>query len=358
MKYFDYNASAPVLESIRSDIIKAITSLGNPSSIHKFGRDRKRSLDGARKTLANYFNVLPQEVFFTSGATESNNVVISSFEGTVIHSSIEHDSIAHARSNAIICPVLKNGMINTEALCNIMEKVEGNFLVSLIAAQNETGIIQPIEEIKKLVKESGGFFHTDATQAIGRTNINFNNCDYISLSAHKIGGISGIGCLIAKDISKLTPLIVGGMQERSFRAGTENVIGAIAFGAAIDRLSVSKWSQIEHLRNLLEEKIQNICPDSYIVGKDLKRLPNTSLISMPNVKSEIQVIAFDLEGFMVSAGSACSSGKIHKSRILEAMELENKYASTTIRISLTLETEEEDIEKFVEIWRNLYERFN
>ena len=219
--------------------------------------------------------------------------------------------------------------------------------------------IQPVEEISQLCKRNGALFHSDCVQAVGRMSLNMNLFDCVSLSAHKLGGLSGVGCVVVKDGFPLSALLRGGGQERSYRSGTENLVGIISFAAAIEdamNMNESKeWQQIEMLRLMMEGQLVSVCSAARIMGKTVQRLPNTTCVTMPGLKAETQVMQFDLEGIAVSAGSACSSGKMKKSRVLAAMGIPDTLAETAIRISLSPQTTKHDIDSFVSIWKKIYQ---
>ena len=231
-----------------------------------------------------------------------------------------------------------------------------------MTANNETGVVQPVYEIYELCKRSGAFFHSDVAQAVGRMPLNLNKFDCVSISAHKLGGLTGVGCVIVKDGFPLQALIKGGGQERSYRSGTENLVGIRAFAAAIEEaLSVNElneWQHVDGLRLLLESGLTAICPELKIIGKNVQRLVNTVCVTMPGLKAETQVMRFDLEGIAVSAGSACSSGKVKKSRVLAAMSIPDTIAETAIRITLAPKTTRQDIETFISVWKNIYHSIN
>jgi cysteine desulfurase len=229
-------------------------------------------------------------------------------------------------------------------------------------ANNETGVIEPVAEIARIAKEHGALVHTDAVQALGKINVDWTDLgvDFMSLSAHKIGGPQGVGALVINEEIPLQSLIKGGGQERSRRAGTENVPGIVGFGAAA-KLAATNLDEIEEIKTLrdhLESGIRTIAPDTVVFGESVDRLPNTTCLSMPNVSSETQVMKFDLTGIMVSAGSACSSGKVQASHVLKAMDVVEEFASTAIRISLGHGNTMDEVEHFVSQWRKMYAQAN
>lgn len=356
--YLDHNASMPLCPKAREAIICVMNETGNASSIHQYGRTIRHHIETARKIVADAVHVSPAQVIFTSGATESNNMALRGFEGQTIISSVEHDSIIHARPDSLICPVDQRGILDLEALEDFLKQQTGPTLVSLQYANNETGILQPMDRIVSLVRHYKAKIHCDAVQVLGKLELDWKslNLDAISLSAHKIGGPHGVGALIVSPDLALKPLIKGGGQERSFRPGTENVLGIVGFAAALQSCKSRNWEKIAHLRAILEGKIKSYCPESIIFGETVDRLPNTVNLTMPGVKSDLQVMNFDLLGIAISAGSACSSGKVKASRILQAMKVPPQHQETAIRVSLGIDTTESDVDSFVDGWKRLFDQ--
>lgn len=356
--YFDHNATTMLLPAARSAMEEVMNCYGNASSIHAAGRKMRQYIEKARTQIAAFFNVLPAQVVFTSGATEANNLVIKGFRGNVITSAIEHDSVLKARPDLTICPVTKEGVINLEALEALLQKTSSPCLVSIMAANNETGVIQPLLSVKELCRQYGAFFHSDVVQIVGKKKIDWSELglDYLSFSAHKIGGPQGVGVLIVHPHHPLQPLIHGGGQERYFRAGTENVIGIVGLGAAVDQCDDQDWREVHHLRLELEQYLTTHFSDVTIFGKTAPRLPNTVNLTMPGVSNSIQVMHFDLHHIFLSAGSACSSGKVKPSHVLQAMGVDPAQIETSIRISFGVSTTTAEIERFIEVWEMLYDR--
>ena len=359
----DYNATAPLRHVVRDEIVRVLDQIqGNPSSIHRYGRDARSILETARTRIANTLAVESRQIVFTSGATESNSMVLLGFKGPVLVSAIEHSSLLDVRDDVTLAPVDENGVVHLSFIEKWLAEHPGKSLVSVMTANNETGVVQPVYEIYELCKRSGAFFHSDVAQAVGRMPLNLNKFDCVSISAHKLGGLTGVGCVIVKDGFPLQALIKGGGQERSYRSGTENLVGIRAFAAAIEEaLSVNElneWQHVDGLRLLLESGLTAICPELKIIGKNVQRLVNTVCVTMPGLKAETQVMRFDLEGIAVSAGSACSSGKVKKSRVLAAMSIPDTIAETAIRITLAPKTTRQDIETFISVWKNIYHSIN
>ncbi|MCX7337862.1 MAG: cysteine desulfurase family protein [Alphaproteobacteria bacterium] len=357
--YLDYNAMAPLRQSAKDVILSmvAMDALGNPSSVHSYGRAIRRKIEDVRRTIMMALGLENKVLIFTSGATESNNLALKNFPGRVLVSAIEHDSVFDVRSDAIVLPVLGDGTLDLEILeKHLSSDFDGPTLVSVMAANNETGIMQPLSDVCTLAKKWGAYVHSDAVQAIGRVDYPWGDLDMISVSSHKIGGLSGVGCLIINPTIPVNPLFLGGGQERTYRAGTENIIGICAMGAIIQDCIAEDWEPVQRLRDQLEHQLTQNCPDAVVFGKDKERLPNTTLITMPSVKSETQVMNFDLAGFAVSAGSACSSGKVKKSRVLQAMNVPETSNQCALRISLGSTIQENDLKRFAETWLGIYKK--
>ena len=361
--YLDHNATAPVRAEVASAIAGALALGGNASSVHKAGRKARQLVEESRDHIAGLVGASPAEIVFTGGGTEANNLVLrGTGSDVVLVSAVEHDSVLDAADNIEQLPVDENGLIDLAALETRLSEIEGQVLVSIMLANNETGVIEPISEVVTVAKKYGALVHTDAIQVCGK--IKFDKAelgvDFISLSAHKIGGPQGVGALVINEVVPLTSLIRGGGQERSRRAGTENVPGIVGFGVAA-KLAASEFDSmitIKSLRDQLEAKIKTVSPNSIVFGADVARLPNTSCLTMPGVANETQVVKFDLGGVMVSAGSACSSGKVQASHVLKAMDVDEDVAATAIRISLGHGNTTADVEAFVELWREMYARAN
>lgn len=336
---------------------------GNPSATHTLGRKTAHILDEARSAIRSNFKAcddLDFDVIFTSGATESNNMVMYSFEGPILVSAIEHASVLNAVPNVEILDVDTNGIIDINALETWLQNQTRQALVSIMYANNETGALQPIDEISKLCRQYGALFHCDIVQIFGKCILDMTTFDVVSLSAHKIGGFSGIGALIYSKKFPLKSLMKGGFQQLRKRPGTENIIGALSFIAALayakELRDKNIWQEIKKLRDRFESEILEISPESHVSSFAVERLVNTSLISMPGVNSEKQVMLFDLSGICVSAGSACSSGVIKESHVLKAMALKSNIIQESIRISLQPETQFSDITYLIETWKKIFNK--
>lgn len=355
--YLDWNATAPLLPQARAAMTEALALTGNPSSVHRGGRDAKKRLEHARVQVAERVGASPADVIFTGGGTEANNLALRGLlERLAIVSAIEHDSVLAAAPDAVRLPVTRDGVADLDALDRMLRAEKRPALVSLMLANNETGVIQPAAEAARIAHRHGAMLHCDAVQAFGKISFNFNklNVDLMTLSAHKIGGPMGVGALIASPDLPLQALQTGGGQERGRRAGTENLPGIVGFGVAASL--VGDMAGVAARRDAAERRLLAVAPDAHIHGIKAPRLPNTLCISMPGVAAATQVMALDLAGVMVSAGSACSSGKVKRSHVLDAMGVPPDLAESAIRISLGWTTTDADIDRLVEAWGALYAR--
>ena len=354
--YLDYNATAPMRPEVIGAVTAALALGGNPSSVHGPGRLARRAVEDAREEVAALIGAAPEDIVFTSGGTESNALALFGAGRTrILASAVEHESVLRNAPCETI-PVDANGFVDLAALAAMLDARPA--LVSVMLANNETGVIQPVAEAAEIAHRYGALFHCDAVQGAGKISVDVREigADLLSLSAHKLGGPKGVGALYVAPHVTLKPLFDGGGQERRRRSGTENLSGIAGFGAAakLAREHMGDYERLAGLRDALESQIRALAPRAVIFGQDAPRLANTSLVSMPEVASETQVIAFDLEGIAVSAGSACSSGKVEPSRVLRAMGYEMGVASTAVRVSLGWESGEEDVNKFIEAWGRLF----
>jgi cysteine desulfurase len=362
--YLDYNASAPLRSEARAAMVASMDTTGNPSSVHAEGRAVRAIVERAREEVAQLVNAKPSEVVFTSGATEANNWVMAAGWDEICVSAIEHDSVleparaAGARLAAL--PVSKSGVVDVEAAVATIARARersGRVLASLMMANNETGVVQPVAEVAAEARRLGAVMHVDAVQAPGRLDIDFAEigADAMVLSAHKLGGPRGVGALIIRDGVALMPFIKGGGQERRRRGGTENVAGIAGFGAAAAALKreAQAVARISRLRDMLEDGVVRMTPAAVIVGREVPRVANTACIALPGRPAETLVIKLDLDGIAVSAGAACFSGKVKASHVLEAMGLGPEIAGSAIRVSLGPETSEGDVAAFLEAWEKI-----
>jgi cysteine desulfurase len=361
--YLDYNATAPLHAGARAAMSAALDAAGNPSSAHAEGRAARGIVEAARISVARLVGAKPSEVVFTSGASESNAWVMAQPWDTIFVSGIEHDSVlAPARANGaeiVLLPASRHGVARVEVMAErvLRSGVNGRALITLQMANNETGVIQPVAETAAFAREHGIYTHTDAVQAAGRVPIDFAGLgvDTLSLSAHKLGGPKGIGALVIRDHLDLVPLIRGGGQERRRRAGTENLAAIAGFGAAAEaaRIDLASVARVSKFRDELEAAAREVAPETIVIGEAAPRLCNTSAIGVPGKLAETLVIRLDLAGVAVSAGSACSSGKVGRSHVLDAMGLGAEISDSTIRISLGPRTTRDDIAAFVAVWKTI-----
>jgi cysteine desulfurase len=358
----DWNATAKLRPEARAAVAAALEVTGNPSSVHAAGRAARRLVETAREQIAELVGVHARDVVFTAGGTESNMLALSSSLGdTLLVSAIEHPSVRSGGRFAAFdeIPVTAAGVVDLAAL---ERQLAGRSrpLVSLMLANNETGAIQPVAEAAALAHAAGGLLHVDAVQGPGRITCDFAalGADLMTLSSHKIGGPQGVGALVRREGLAIDPQIKGGGQERGMRAGTENVAGITGFGAAAAETR-SGWAKeaarMAALRDRLEAGIKAIASKAVFFGAEAARLPNTTLFSVPGMKAETAVIAFDLEGVAVSSGAACSSGKVAPSHVLAAMGVPPELSRGAIRVSLGYSTSDGDVGTILKAWEKLAE---
>lgn len=355
MVYMDYNATAPVFPDVAQAMGDALMHVGNPSSVHQQGRTVRKLMEDARETLAKKLNVPTDWVFFTSGGTEADGLAI---KGTgrqrILASAVEHAAVLSAGENIEQIPVDTNGIIDLNVLETMLEADDTPAVVSVMFANNETGVIQPISEVVEIAHKFGALVHCDAVQAISKIDVDMRalDLDMISVSAHKIGGPQGVGALVKRDSIAMKAQQAGGGQERSLRGGTENLSGIVGMGKALE--IETDYKAVKELRDYLEEEISKL--GAVIFGQAVARLPNTTYFAMKGLSSERQVMALDLAGVMVSAGSACSSGKVKASHVMKAMGVEDDLANCAIRISLGWNSTKDDVDFFVQAYAKLVER--
>jgi cysteine desulfurase len=359
--YLDWNATAPLRPEAAAAMSEALGRWGNPSSVHRRGRAARQRIERAREAVAGLLgDVDPSGVIFVSGGTEANHLaLLGAGRERVLVSAIEHDSVRHAVRGAEIIPVGPEGVVALDALDRLLGADVRLALVSVMHANNETGVIQPVAEIAAITRRHGAVFHCDAVQAAGKVALEVGTvgADLVTLSAHKIGGPPGVGALVVTGGVDVAPLLRGGGQERRRRAGTENLPGIAGFAAAAAAAAeVAVYDRVAALRDGLETEIAAIAPDAVVLGAAANRLPNTSAIAMPGLAAETQVVALDLDGVMVSAGAACSSGKVGPSHVLAAMRVAPEIAASTIRVSLGWNSSEAEIAHFLRAWTALYRR--
>jgi cysteine desulfurase len=357
--YLDYNATAPVKPAVIEAMAGALGRAGNPSSVHRAGREARRALERAREAVAALVGASPATVVFTSGGTEANNQALGSIRGPCLVSAVEHDSVLAAAPAAERLPVDAVGRIDLERLSDRLAAVRPA-LVSVMLANNETGAVQPLAEVAELAHRHGALVHCDAVQAAGKLAIDLARLgiDLLTLSAHKLGGPQGVGALVMGDGIEPAALLRGGGQERRWRPGTENLPGIVGFGRAAElALEDEGWRpRVGALRDRLEAEILAVAAAARVYGRGAERLANTSCLTMPGVSNQTQLIAFDLAGIAVSTGSACSSGKVGPSHVLAAMGVDPAEAATAIRVSLGWASTAFDVERFVAAWTRLHAR--
>jgi len=367
--YLDWNATTPLRPEAREAMAAAWELCGNPSSVHAEGRQARRLVEEARATVAGAVGALPRNVIFASGGTEANALALTPGlrqgsglpVGRLLVSAIEHASVLSGGRFPVqaigVIGVTRSGLLDLDHLRAMLDGGPPA-LVSVMLANNETGAVQPVAQVGEIVHAAGGLLHVDAIQAFGKIpfDINAVNADLVTLSAHKIGGPKGIGAVIlAEGVLGLEPLLRGGGQELGRRAGTENVAGITGFGAAAKAAMGALEGdaiRLESLQNRLERGLRQ-APDVIVFSDDVPRLPNTTLFTVPGLKAETAVIGFDLAGIAVSSGSACSSGKVQPSHVLEAMGFGPELAQGAVRLSLGWSTSEADIDRCLEAWRKL-----
>ena len=366
--YFDWNATAPLREEAREAMSAALLLTGNASSVHAEGRAARRLIEQAREDVARLIGTESRNVTFTSGATEANALALTPAieiggrrepRDRLIISAIEHPSVLSggrfSAGQVEVAPVTSDGVVDLDALRPALTRSERP-LVSVMLANNESGVVQPIAEVAHIVHAAGGVLHVDGVQGPGRIacDIGALGADLMSISSHKLGGPQGAGALIRRgDVHVGDPLIRGGGQERGLRPGTESVAAIAGFGAAAAAARHSNFQRLAALRDGFEAGLKSSTPRLVIFGEDVLRLPNTSLFTVPGLKAETAIIAFDLNGVAVSSGSACSSGKVQASYVLAAMGVEPALARGAVRVSLGWSTTEAEIDALLTAWNKV-----
>ena len=359
--YLDWNATTPLRPEAAAAMSEVLARCGKPSSVHRWGRAARQAIEQARFTVAALLDTPAEGVVFVSGGTEANHLaLLGSGRDRVLVSAVEHDSVLRAAPEAERISVDCDGVVVLDTLDRLVAADPRPALVSVMLANNETGVVQPVAAIGAIARTHGALFHCDAVQAAGKITLDARTigADFVTLSAHKLGGPPGIGALVVTGELELTPLLHGGGQERGRRAGTENLVGIAGFAAAAVAATeeIAVYDRVRALRDALESGLAAIAPDAVVLGAAAPRLPNTAAIAMPGVAAETQVIALDLDGVMVSAGAACSSGKVGPSHVLEAMGVGPDLVGSTIRVSLGWDSSEADVAHFLRAWTRLYRR--
>ncbi|MBC6441834.1 MAG: aminotransferase class V-fold PLP-dependent enzyme [Rhodobacteraceae bacterium] len=338
--YLDWNATAPLRPEARAAMVEAMDVFGNPSSVHTEGRAAAAVVSRARAQIAAAFGCNANNIIFTGSATEAASIGLAGAD--VLCGDVEHDCIVTAASSVL--------SVNASGAVAVSNPAH----TAVQGANSETGVLQTVPT---------GTFLSDQVQTFGKVSVAFNLLGIRSaiLSAHKIGGPKGVGALVVADGADIAARTRGGGQEQGYRSGTENVIGIAGFGAAAEAarrdLDADVWEQVRKARDAFENRIMNAAPDAIIVGKDAERIPNTSCIAVPGWKGETQVMQMDLTGFAISAGSACSSGKVKKSRVLRAMGFDDTTAASAIRVSIGPATDPRDLMTFADNWVAHYLKF-
>ncbi|MDP9808940.1 cysteine desulfurase [Rhizobium tibeticum] len=374
--YLDWNATSPLHPQARAAVLRAMDLFGNPNSVHGEGRTVRAAIERARRQVATLAGADPAHVIFTSGATEAANMVLTpEFRmgrtllaiGQLYYSAVEHPAVREGgrfpKEQTTEIPVTEAGVVDLDALGTLLaahDKSSGLPMVAVMLVNNETGIVQPIADVAKIVQAHGGLLVVDAVQAAGRLKLDINafGADFMIISSHKLGGPKGTGALITRgEVLMPRPLIHGGGQEKGHRSGTENSLAVIGFGAAAEA-AVAEFDQrneaVSALRDRLETGMKGAAPDVVIYGGAGQRVSNTTFFTLPGLKAETGQIAFDLEGVALSAGSACSSGKVGESHVLVAMGRDPKLGA--LRISLGFATTEEEIDKAISVFAKIAAR--
>jgi cysteine desulfurase len=380
MIYLDHNATSPLRDCAKRAMLEALEETGNASSVHGAGRRARARVEKAREQLAKLCGAAPSSVIFTSGGTEANALALrGAVAGAlaaedritrIFISSIEHESV---RANALAIadtvpgvklneiPVTRDGAVDCAAFRLALMQGKGRVLVSVMAANNETGVIQDLAEVARIVHaegSDGALLHVDAVQAAGRVPLAFDSLgmDYLTVSAHKLGGPQGAGALLVKEGAPLSSCLAGGGQEMGRRSGTENVAAIAGFGAAAEETSnLSESEGLAELRDAFERELKTIATPA-IFGAGAKRLPNTSNFAIPGLSAETALIALDLDGIAVSSGSACSSGKVKPSHVLSAMGVDENLARGGLRVSFGWSSKKDDVSAILASLRKLLAR--
>ena len=372
--YLDNAATTALSPKVLEQMMPYLTTIyGNPSSPHSFGQEARRGVEHARDQVAKALNALPEEIIFTGCGTESDNTVLfgvaeryKSKGNHIITTNVEHHAILHTCETlekrgieVTYLPVDENGMVTAEQVANAI--TDKTILVSIMFANNEVGTIMPIAEIGKVCRERGVLFHTDAVQAVGHVPIDVKvmNIDMLSMSAHKFHGPKGVGALYMKKGIRLPAYVMGGAQERNRRAGTENVAGVVGLGAAIELATQNLEESAARMTKLRDKLIAGIAeriPEVKLNGHPTLRLPNNVNYSIKYIEGETILLMLDMNGIAASSGSACTSGSLDPSHVLLALGLSHEVAHGSVRLTLSDETTEEDIDYVLEVLPKVAER--
>jgi cysteine desulfurase len=355
--YLDHNATTPMRPQVIAAMVEVMRVVGNASSVHGFGRAARARVDRARRQVAALVGGEPANVIFTSGGTEANNLALRGCgRARVLVSAIEHDSVLSPVEGAERIPVHTSGVVDLAVLERMLAASSEPALVAVMLANNETGVIQPVAEVVRIARAHGALVACDAVQAAGKIAVDMPvlGVDYLGLSAHKLGGPQGVGALVLRDGAPLAAVQSGGGQERGRRGGTENVAGVVGFGAAceIAGRELGSFARLADLR----DRVQAALRGARVLGADAPRLPNTLNVAMPGVPAQTQIMALDLAGIAISAGSACSSGKVKFSPVLHAMGVAEADAGAALRISFGWNSTEDDATRMIAAWMDVFRR--
>lgn len=356
--YLDYNATAPLLPAVKQVMIKAFDLVGNASAVHQLGRKCRAEIDRARKQIAVAVDAPSKDITFTSGGTESNHLVLSGLnipKENIYASSVEHASLQKNIITDNLIPVDSDGQIKLDVLSEYFKRSNAPKFVSIALANSETGIVQHnIKNIVELCHQHNCVVHTDAVQAFGKIPLSFAQLgvDLMSLSAHKIGGPKGVGVLISKPKLIIKASLLGGGQEKGLRSGTENLPAIIGFGIASETAVQTEWESTRRLLNWVIDQLKLVNPNVRI-NSSANGLPNTLNVSTLGYNKDTQVIHMDLKGVAISAGSACSSGKVEQSHVLKAMGVDDIYVNSAIRLSLSPTQTKDDMQQFINVWQSM-----
>lgn len=359
--YFDNNATCLLDANIKQQMFALMDEPLNASSTHKNGRKARLIKEAARAKILASVNAKNCNLVFTATGTEANNLALNGLtDYQVFAGATEHPSVLKVWEDAKIINVDSNGLLNLEHLKELLQQHKGNCLVSVMYANNETGVIQNIKQVADIAHEYGAIVHSDAVQAYGKIAIDFAalGVDMLTVSAHKSGGPQGVGALIHKKSVPLKAIIRGGGQELNLRSGTENIVSIFGFGLLAEYLDkkIDAFREVAKLRDYLEQEILKVSRDSVVFGSNVQRLPNTTYVTMKDVSREAILMNFDLLDIAISAGSACSSGTTKLSHVLIAMGAANNVAESAVRISLAPGNSYDEADQFVKEWRSMYLR--
>lgn len=369
--YLDYNATAPVRRAAREAALAAMEAGGNPSSVHAVGRRARAITERAREDVAGLIHAEPERVVFTSGGSEANALALiggaaAGLFRRLIVFVLEHESVrasaalaaqAHGLDFAVI-GALSDGTIDLGELETVLAASRERALVAVMAANNETGVVQPLDRVRAVASNAGALLHVDAAQVAGRLPFDASAFEFVTLSAHKLGGVQGAGALVLGRGIEVESLWGGGAQEKRRRPGTEAVAAIAAFGAAARESAndVARAEERSAWRDEMEARLVKEVPGLTVFGRDGPRLPQTSCLGVPGLSAETQVVALDLDGIAVSAGAACSSGKVTPSHVIIAMGYSEDAARAAIRISFGWATRKDELEDFQRTWARIIAR--